>query len=82
MNFITKNLDEIVSLFLVDKATNQNELISDEVTQALNFIFEGSLDNMQTILPFSILVKQPLVQSKMVKRALFALLSLVRFIGS
>lgn len=66
MNFITKNLDEIISLFLNDKAANQNDLISEEILQAFNFILEGSIDNMQSILKFNMLLKQPLVQSKMV----------------
>ncbi len=66
MNFITKNLDEIISLFLNEKATNQNELISEEILQALNFILEGSCDsNMHTILPFNLMLKQPVVQAKM-----------------
>jgi hypothetical protein len=66
MNFITKNLDEIISLFLNDKAANQNDIISEEILQAFNFILEGSIDNMQTVLKFNILLKQPLVQSKIV----------------
>ena len=66
MNFITKNLDEIISLFLNDKAANQNDLISEEILQAFNFILEGSIDNMQTVLKFNTLLKQPLVQSKIV----------------
>jgi len=66
MNFITKNLDEIISLFLAEKATNQNDIISDEIIQALNFLLEGTTDNYHSILPFNILIKQPSVQSKMV----------------
>ena len=66
MNFITKNFDEIISLFMLDKATNQNDLVSEEILQALNFILEGSVDNMQTKLTFSEFLKQPIVQSKIV----------------
>ena len=66
MNFITKNLDEIISLFLAEKSGNQNDLINDEILQALNFILEGSIDNLQTILSFSAMLKQPIVQSKLV----------------
>jgi hypothetical protein len=66
MNFITKNFDEIISLFMIDKATSQNDLVSEEVLQALNFILEGSIDNMQTKLTFSEFLKQPVVQSRMV----------------
>ena len=66
MNFITKNFEEMISLFLPDKTPNQNELINEEILQALNFILEGSVDNMQTILPFSVLIKQPAVQMKIV----------------
>ena len=49
-----------------DKAANQNDLISEEILQAFNFILEGSIDNMQSILKFNMLLKQPLVQSKIV----------------
>lgn len=66
MNFITKNFEEMISLFLPDKTPNQNELINEEILQALNFILEGSVDNMQTILPFSVFIKQPAVQIKIV----------------
>ena len=66
MNFVTKNFDEIISLFMIDKAANQNDLISEEILQALNFILEGSVDNMQTKLTFSEFIKQPIVQAKMV----------------
>ena len=66
MNFITKNLDEIISLFLAEKSGNQNDLINEEILQALNFILEGSIDNLQTILSFSSMLKQPVVQSKLV----------------
>lgn len=66
MNFIIKNLDEIISLFLTDKSANQNDLINEEILQALNFIFEGSIDDMQTILKFNFLLKQPLIQAKIV----------------
>jgi len=66
MNFIIKNLDEIISLFLADKSASQNDLISEEILQAFNFILEGSLDNMQSVLKFSVFLKQPLVQAKLV----------------
>lgn len=67
MNFITKNFDEIISLFSIDKTINQNDIISEEILQALNFILEGSVDNYTNILPFNQLIKQPIVQSKMVR---------------
>lgn len=67
INFITKNLDEIISLFLAEKSTNQNDLVSEEIIQALNFLFEGSIDNYNGIMPFSLFLKQPLVQSKIVR---------------
>ena len=51
---------------MVDKTNNQNDLVSEEILQALNFILEGSVDNMQTKLTFSEFIKQPVVQSKMV----------------
>ena len=51
---------------MLDKATNQNDLVSEEILQALNFILEGSVDNMQTKLAFSDFLKQPIVQSKIV----------------
>ena len=70
MNFITKNLDEIISLFLNDKAANQNDLISEEILQAFNFILEGSVNNMQTVLKFNVFLKHPLVQSKIVIRCI------------
>lgn len=79
MNFITKNLDEIISLFLNDKAANQNDLISEEILQAFNFILEGSIDNMQTILKFNVLLKQPLVQSKINEGKIYAK-SLITFL--
>ena len=66
INFITKNLEEIISLFLSDKSMSQNEIVSEEIMQALNFILEGSVDNLQTILQFNVLIKHPLVQSKIV----------------
>ncbi len=75
MNFITKNLDEIISLFLNEKAANQNDLISEEILQAFNFILEGSIDNMNTILKLNVFLKQPLVQSKMVSQLTFFLIS-------
>lgn len=82
MNFITKNLDEIISLFLNEKATNQNELISEEILQALNFILEGTIDsNMQTVLPFNVLLKQPIVQSKMNEGKVYAK-NLITFLKS
>ena len=63
---IFMNMDEIISLFLNEKATNQNELISEEILQALNFILEGTVDSqLQQILPFNVLLKQPFVQAKM-----------------
>lgn len=71
MNFITKNLDEIISLFLSEKATNQNDIISEEIIQALNFLLEGSIDNYHGIMPFSLLLKQPIVQSKMVFMSIY-----------
>lgn len=67
MNFITKNFDDIISLFTCEKAINQNDLISEEILQALNFILEGSVDDYNTILTFNQLLKQPLIQAKMVK---------------
>ena len=79
MNFITKNLDEIISLFLNDKAANQNDLISEEILQAFNFMLEGSIDNMQTVLKFNNLLKQPLVQSKINEGKIYAK-SLVTFL--
>jgi TBCC domain-containing protein 1 len=65
VSFIIKNIDDIISLFLNEKSANQNDLISDEILESLDFILEGSVDNMQTILPFSLMAKQPLVKSKM-----------------
>ena len=67
MNFIIKQFDEMISLFLTDKTTYQNEMISEEILQAFNFIFEGSVDNFQSIMQFNIFLKHPLVQSKIVK---------------
>jgi hypothetical protein len=66
MNFVTKNIDEIISLYVSEKTTNQNELISDEILQALNFLFEGTSDNFNSILPLSNLLKQPSVLAKFV----------------
>lgn len=68
MNFIIKQLDEMISLFLTDKTTYQNEIISEEILQAFNFLFEGSVDNMQSIMQFNMFLKHPLVQSKMVNK--------------
>ena len=74
VNFITKHLDEMISLFLTDKTTYQNEMISEEILQAFNFLFEGSVDNMHTVLQFNLFLKHPLVQSKFVYYNLFFLI--------
>ncbi len=66
VNFITKHLDEMISLFLTDKTTYQNDIISEEILQAFSFLFEGSVDNMHSVLPFNALLKHPIVQSKFV----------------
>ena len=51
---------------MLDKTTNQNDLVSEEILQALNFILEGSVDNMQTKLTFSEFLKHPVVLSRIV----------------
>ena len=67
MNFVSKHIDEIISLYMSERTGNQNELlISEEILQALNFLLEGSVDNMKTVLPLSVLLKQQSVQSQFV----------------
>ncbi len=67
MNFVSKNIDEIISLYMSERTTNQNEVISEDILQALNFLLEGSIDNMKTVLPLSLLLKQQSVQSQFVR---------------
>jgi hypothetical protein len=68
MNFVSKNIDEIISLYMSERTSNQNELISEEILQALNFLLEGSVDNLKTVMPLSQLVRQSAVQSHFVKK--------------
>lgn len=66
--FINKNLDELLSLFQSQQErSNQHDYyINDDVLQALSFLFDGSINNLQTILPFHLLIKQPTILSQFV----------------
>jgi hypothetical protein len=66
LNFIIKNLDDLLNLFQFDKTPQNEYLVSDDVLQALDLLFEGSVNNLQTILPLHSLVKQPILISKFV----------------
>jgi hypothetical protein len=79
LNFISKNLEEIISLYSSEKTSNQNEVVGEEILQAFNFILEGSVDNMETVLPFHLFLKQSSVQSKLVESKVYTK-SLVTFL--
>ena len=66
LNFIIKNLDDLLNLFQFDKTPQNEYLVNDDVLQALDLLFEGSFNNLQTILPLHSLVKQPSLISKFV----------------
>lgn len=66
LNFILKNLDDLLNLFQFDKAPQNEHFVGDDVLQALDLLFEGSLNNLQTILPIHSLLKQPSVISRFV----------------
>lgn len=70
MNFVTKNIEEIICLYVTERTNAQNEIVSDEILQALNFLLEGSLDNYKSVTSLSNLLsvhlKQPVSQSQFV----------------
>jgi len=79
LNFISKNLEEMISLYSSEKTSNQNELISEEILQAFNFILEGSVDSMESVLSFHLFLKQSIVQSKLAESKVYTK-SLVTFL--
>ena len=66
LNFITKNLDDLLNLFQFDKTPQNEYLVGEDILQALDLLFEGSINSLQTILPLHLLVKQQAVISQFV----------------
>jgi hypothetical protein len=79
LQFITKNLDELLGLFQ-EKSTNQSDsTIGEDVLQAFDFLFDGSLTNLQTVLPLHLIIKQSnLTRSDDGKISVYALSTFIR----
>jgi hypothetical protein len=64
--FITKNLDDLLNLFQFDKTPQNENLVGDDVLQALDLLFEGSTNNLQSTLSLNLMLKQPNVLAQFV----------------